>query len=228
MISSVIAMLLLIDNYDSFVHNLARYFERLGQETLVVRNDAIDAAAVLAMRPGAVVLSPGPCTPREAGASLEIVRELHSQLPILGVCLGHQAIAEALGGAVVRAPAPVHGQASRIRHDGTGLFASIPSPLKAGRYHSLVVDSASLPNVLRPTARTDDGVLMSFEHVHLPVYGVQFHPESILTEHGYDLLANFLELAGLAKRSAAHSFAAAELSEPPVRPVVVPSRPVTF
>lgn len=221
-------MLLLIDNYDSFVHNLARYFERLGQETVVVRNDAIDIAAVRAMQPGAVVLSPGPCTPREAGVSLEIVRELHAELPILGVCLGHQAIAEALGGAVVRAPAPVHGQASRIRHDGTGLFASIPSPLRVGRYHSLAVDSASLPSTLQPTSWTDDGVLMSFAHVHFAVYGVQFHPESILTEHGYELLANFLELAGLAKRAAARSFSAAEFSEPPVRPVVVPSRPVTF
>lgn len=221
-------MLLLIDNYDSFVHNLARYFERLGQETVVVRNDAVDVAAVRAMRPGAVVLSPGPCTPREAGASLAIIRELHAENPMLGVCLGHQAIAEALGGEVVRAPTPVHGQASWIQHGGTGLFQSIPSPLKVGRYHSLVVGPATLPSVLRATSRTDDEVLMSFEHVRFPVYGVQFHPESILTEHGYELLGNFLELAGLAKRSAARSFAARELSEPPMRPVMLPGRPVTF
>lgn len=221
-------MLLLIDNYDSFVHNLARYFERLGQETRVVRNDAVDAAAVRAMRPGAVVISPGPCTPREAGASLEIVRKLHGELPMLGVCLGHQAIGEALGGDVVRAPMPMHGQASQIRHDGKGLFSSIPSPLKVGRYHSLVVESTTLPPVLRATSWTTDGVLMSFEHASFPVYGVQFHPESILTEYGYELLANFLELAGLAKPLAVRSFAVAELSEPPARQVVLPGRPVTF
>jgi len=221
-------MLLLIDNYDSFVHNLARYFERLGQETRVVRNDAVDVAAVRAMRPGAVVISPGPCTPKEAGVSLEIVRELHGELPILGVCLGHQAIAEALGGDVVRAPVPVHGQASQIRHDGKGLFRSIPSPLKVGRYHSLVVEPATLPSMLRATSWTDDGVMMSFEHIDFPVYGVQFHPESILTEHGYELLANFLELAGLAERSTYRSFAAMELTEPLARPVILPGRPVTF
>lgn len=221
-------MLLLIDNYDSFVHNLARYFERLGQETCVVRNDAVDVAAVRAMRPGAVVISPGPCTPKEAGASVEIVRELHGKMPILGVCLGHQAIAEALGGDVVRAPMPVHGQASQIRHDGTGLFRSIPSPLKVGRYHSLVVEPATLPAMLRATSWTDDGVMMSFEHVVFPVYGVQFHPESILTEHGYELLANFLELAGLAERLTHRSFAAMELTEPQARPVILPGRPVTF
>lgn len=221
-------MLLLIDNYDSFVHNLARYFERLGQETLVVRNDAIDVATVRKMRPGAVVLSPGPCTPREAGVSLELVRQMHQEMPILGVCLGHQAIAEALGGEVVRAPAPVHGQASRIRHDGSGLFNGVPSPLNVGRYHSLVIEPAVLPDMLRPTSWTEDNVLMSFEHRRFRVYGVQFHPESILTEHGYDLLANFLELAGLVKRSTASSFTTAELSEPRMRPVIAPSRPVTF
>lgn len=221
-------MLLLIDNYDSFVHNLARYFERLGQETVVVRNDVVDIATVRKMRPGAVVLSPGPCTPREAGVSLELVRQMHREMPILGVCLGHQSIAEALGGEVVSAPKPVHGQASRIRHDGSGLFKRVPSPLNVGRYHSLVVETTVLPDMLRPTAWTDDGVLMSFEHGRFPVYGVQFHPESILTEHGYDLLANFLELAGLVKRSTARSFTTAELSEPRMRPVVLPGRPVTF
>ena len=221
-------MLLLIDNYDSFVHNLARYFERLGQETRIVRNDAVDVAAVRRLRPEAIVLSPGPCTPREAGASLEIVRELYTEIPILGVCLGHQVIAEASGGSVVRAPVPVHGQASRIRHDGSGLFAGVPSPLKVGRYHSLVVAPDSLPIELRPTAWTDDGVLMAFEHTRLPVFGVQFHPESILTERGYDLLANFLELAGLAQRGRPSAMEMIELCQPAALPVMLPDRPVTF
>jgi len=190
-------MLLLIDHYDSFVHNLARYFERLGQFVRVVRSDATDVAGVRAMRPKAVVLSPGPCTPREAGMSLEIVRYLASEIPLLGVCLGHQIIAEAMGARVVRAPLPVHGQASQIEHEGTGLFAGLPSPFTAGRYHSLVVQPQSLPSALRPTAWTRDNILMAFEHEHLPVFGVQFHPESILTEGGYLLLANFLRLVGL-------------------------------
>jgi len=188
-------MLLLIDNYDSFVHNLARYFQRLGQETLVVRNDAIDVAQVRRLRPAAMVLSPGPCTPNQAGASLELVRALHTELPMLGVCLGHQIIAQALGGSVVRAPAPVHGQTSAIEHDGTGLFADLPSPLTVCRYHSLVVEAASLPELLRPTAMTNDGLVMAYEHKDAPLFGVQFHPESILTEGGYELLANFLRLA---------------------------------
>ncbi len=221
-------MLLLIDNYDSFVYNLARYFERLGQETRVVRNDAIDVAAVRQMRPGAIVLSPGPCTPREAGASLELVRMLHAESPILGVCLGHQVIAEALGGSVVRAPVPVHGQASRIRHDGSRLFAGMPSPLTVGRYHSLVVAPASLPNELRPTAWTEDDVLMAFEHTKLPVFGVQFHPESILTNCGYELLANFLELAGLAQRGRPSAMEIIELCQPAAPPIMLPDRPVTF
>ncbi len=190
-------MLLLIDNYDSFVHNLARYFERLGQATAVVRNDAIDVAGVRELRPEAIVLSPGPCTPREAGVSLELVRELHTEVPILGVCLGHQVIAEALGARVVRAPAPVHGQASAIQHCGTGLFDGLPSPMRVGRYHSLVAEPASLVEPLRPTAWTSDGVIMALEHCTLPVYGVQFHPESILTDSGYELLANFLAIAGV-------------------------------
>jgi anthranilate synthase/aminodeoxychorismate synthase-like glutamine amidotransferase len=188
-------MLLLIDNYDSFVHNLARYFERLGQETVVVRNDAINVTGIRRLQPAAIVHSPGPCTPREAGASLEIVRTLYAELPILGVCLGHQVIAEALGGRVVRAPSPVHGQSSQITHDGAGLFAGVSSPLAVGRYHSLVAEPETLPADLRPTAWTEDGVLMAFEHVRYPVYGVQFHPESILTENGKVLLGNFLTLA---------------------------------
>jgi anthranilate synthase component II len=190
-------MLLLIDNYDSFVFNLARYFARLGGETVVVRHDAIDAAAVRRMGPAAVVLSPGPCTPQEAGCSLEIVRQLHGELPILGVCLGHQVIGAALGARVVRAAEPVHGRTSDIAHNGVGIFAGLPNPLRACRYHSLVVEESSLPAELEVTARTTDGVVMALAHRRLPTLGVQFHPESILTEAGYPLLANFLRIAGL-------------------------------
>jgi anthranilate synthase component II len=190
-------MILLIDNYDSFVFNLARYFQRLGQETRVVRHDAIDAAGVRAVRPAAVVLSPGPCTPNEAGCSLEIVRELQNELPILGICLGHQAIAAAMGGRVVRAQEAVHGRTSAVHHNGRGIFAGLPNPLVACRYHSLVVEEASLPTALEATARTADGLVMAIAHRERPLVGLQFHPESILTEAGYPLLANFLRLAGL-------------------------------
>jgi anthranilate synthase/aminodeoxychorismate synthase-like glutamine amidotransferase len=189
-------VLLLIDNYDSFVFNLARYFERLGQPTRVVRNDTIDAAAVCALRPSAIIISPGPCTPSEAGATLQIIRELHHELPILGVCLGHQTIAQALGGRVVRAHEPVHGRSSQVFHDERGLFAGIASPTTACRYHSLIVDRDNLPRSLAITASLDDGTIMALAHRDYPVFGVQFHPESILTESGYRLLANFLELAG--------------------------------
>jgi anthranilate synthase/aminodeoxychorismate synthase-like glutamine amidotransferase len=205
-------VILFIDNYDSFVHNLARYFARLGQRTRVVRCDAIDAAGVRALRPSAVVLSPGPCTPQEAGASLEIVRQLHAELPFLGVCLGQQVIAAALGGRIVRTE-PVHGQATNIRHEGRGLFDGLPSPLAVGRYHSLVVESESLPRELRPTARTGAGELMAFEHARLPVFGVQFHPESILTKHGYELLANFLRRAGCRYESDAAELATSEMTQ---------------
>ena len=190
-------MILLIDNYDSFVFNLARYFQRLGHATRVVRNTAIDAGGVRALGPEAVVLSPGPCTPRRAGCSLEVVRRLHAELPMLGVCLGHQAIAEALGGRVVRAPEPVHGRTSPIHHDGRGVFAGLPSPIVGCRYHSLVVDEAALPACLEVSARTGDGVVMALRHRSLPVVGLQFHPESILTDTGYALLAAWLRLAGL-------------------------------
>jgi anthranilate synthase/aminodeoxychorismate synthase-like glutamine amidotransferase len=190
-------MILLIDNYDSFVHNLARYFERLGQKTVVVRNDAADAEHVRVMRPDAIVLSPGPCTPIDAGCSLEVVQELHETFPILGVCLGHQAIAAALGGQVVRADEPMHGRASLIFHGGDGIFAGVPSPLTVGRYHSLVVDEAALPDCLEVTARTADGIVMALAHRRLPLIGAQFHPESILTDCGYLLLANFLRIAGI-------------------------------
>ena len=190
-------MILLIDNYDSFVFNLARYFQRLGQPTHVVRNDALDAAGVAVLRPSAIVLSPGPCTPREAGCSIDVVKQLHAHVPMLGVCLGHQTIGAALGGEVIRAPAPRHGRTSAVFHDGDGLFAGIASPTEMCRYHSLVVRESALPDALAVTARTEDGVVMALQHRLFPVYGVQFHPESILTEAGYPLLRNFLKLTGL-------------------------------
>jgi anthranilate synthase component II len=221
-------MLLLIDNYDSFAHNLARYCTRLGQPTHVVRNDAIEVDDVRAMRPAAIVISPGPCTPREAGASLEIVRRLHAHIPMLGVCLGHQVIAEALGAQIVRASVPVHGQASQVVHDGSGMFEDIPSPLAVGRYHSLVVEPKTLPRGLRATAWTADRVLMAFQHEHLPLFGVQFHPESILTEHGYELLANFMRLAGLEVGESAGTLANDQLAQLPHVRRPVPTRPVTF
>lgn len=189
-------MILLIDNYDSFVHNLSRYFRRLGFTTEVVRNDAIDVRRIRSRRPQAIVLSPGPCTPSQAGCSLDIVRHLTGTLPILGVCLGHQAIGEALGGRVVRAGEPVHGRTSQIEHDGRGEFACLPSPLRVGRYHSLVVDRASLPDCLEVSATTRDGQVMALRHRKFPVIGLQFHPESVLTDHGYEILMGFLRVAG--------------------------------
>jgi anthranilate synthase/aminodeoxychorismate synthase-like glutamine amidotransferase len=219
--------IVLIDNYDSFVHNLARYFERLGHATLVVRHDAIDAAGVRALQPEAVVLSPGPCTPREAGCSLEVVRALHADVPILGICLGHQAIAEAFGGRIVRAAEPVHGRASTIRHGGRSLFAGLPDPLLVGRYHSLVVEPTTLPAELEVTAQTDDGVIMALAHRALPVVGLQFHPESILTDCGYELLVAFLKLCELDVPAVPPSMAD-ERDEPVPREFVLPPRPVTF
>jgi anthranilate synthase/aminodeoxychorismate synthase-like glutamine amidotransferase len=188
-------MILLIDNYDSFVHNLARYLRRLGQATEVVRNDAIDIAGVRDRRPDAFVLSPGPRTPNQAGCSLAVVREFWPNIPILGVCLGHQTIAAAFGGRIIRAAEPMHGRTSLVLHDGTGLFAGLPNPLTVCRYHSLVVDPASLPDCLQVTARTPDGTIMAVQHRQRPVIGVQFHPESILTDGGLALLAAFLRLA---------------------------------
>jgi len=188
-------VILLIDNYDSFVHNLARYFRQLGQTTMVVRNDAVTVDEACRLAPQAVVLSPGPCTPHEAGISLELIRRCHARIPMLGVCLGHQALAAALGGRIVRAREPMHGRTSRIRHEGRGLFAGLPDPLVACRYHSLVVEESSLPACLEVTARTEDGTLMALAHCAYPVFGVQFHPESILTEHGHALLQNFFNLS---------------------------------
>jgi anthranilate synthase/aminodeoxychorismate synthase-like glutamine amidotransferase len=217
-------MILVVDNYDSFVFNLARYFERLGHETQVTRNDAVDVAAIRRLRPDAIVLSPGPCAPDQAGCSLAVIRELYREIPILGVCLGHQAIGQAFGGQVVRAPRPVHGSASAIHHAGAGIFAGLPSPLAAARYHSLVVEADTLPACLEPTAWSDDGCLMACEHREYPVVGVQFHPESILTEHGYELLCAFLHRAGL--QAANLPTFDTELIAPPERPL--PVGPVTF
>jgi anthranilate synthase component II len=219
-------MLLVIDNYDSFVHNLARYFQRLGQETVVVRNDAIDPAAIERLRPDALVLSPGPCTPAEAGCSLDVVRHFTGRLPILGVCLGHQTIAAALGGRIVRANQPMHGRSSPITHDSRGIFAGLPSPLTIGRYHSLVVEQATLPAELVVTARTDDGTIMALAHRDHPVVGVQFHPESILTEHGFEMLAGFLRLAGL---PLSNELPEIDAERPTRKPQGrLPDKPVTF
>jgi len=220
-------MILLIDNYDSFVFNLARYFERLGQPTRVVRNDAVDVAGVRQLAPAAVVFSPGPCTPNEAGATVDIIRHLHRELPMLGVCLGHQAIAAAWQARVVRAAVPVHGRTAEVEHNGQGIFADIEIPLVACRYHSLTVDEASLPTDLEVSARTADGTVMAISHRSLPVVGVQFHPESILTSSGYRLLANFLDMAGLPVRRPRPEFSS-ELRSPVVRRTPLPSRPVTF
>lgn len=221
-------MILLIDNYDSFVHNLARYFQRLGQETRVVRNDAVNVAEIRRLQPDALVLSPGPCTPSEAGCSLAVVRELTGEFPILGVCLGHQTIAAAMGGQVVRAKEPVHGRASLVQHDSQGLFSGLPSPLTVGRYHSLVVEEESLPPELEVTSRTKDGVVMAIAHRQHPVVGVQFHPESILTLGGFELLANFLRLAGMAPSENLPLLTSeGPAQEKPInRPIA--GRPVTF
>jgi anthranilate synthase/aminodeoxychorismate synthase-like glutamine amidotransferase len=220
-------MILLVDNYDSFVFNLARYFERLGHATRVVRNDAITPAEIAALAPDAVVLSPGPRTPDEAGCSLEVVRELADKVPILGICLGHQAIGAAFGAAVVRATEPVHGRASEIFHDGKSIFAGLESPIVACRYHSLIVASGSLPAELVVTGWTADGTIMALAHRELPVVGLQFHPESILTDQGYDLLAAFLREAGMAV-SATIPGIDVERSEPAVSIPRPASSPVTF
>jgi len=185
-------MLLLLDNYDSFTYNLYHYLGELGAEVDVRRNDALSVDEVLALRPDGIVLSPGPCDPDRAGISLELVRRAAGVCPVLGVCLGHQAIAQAFGGRIVRASRVMHGKLSTIRHEGQGVFEGLPTPFTATRYHSLVAEPASLPACLEVTAETEDGVIMGFEHRELPVYGVQFHPESIETEHGHRLLGNFL------------------------------------
>jgi len=184
--------ILMIDNYDSFTFNLVQYLGELGAKVIVKRNDAIDIAGVRAMRPDAIVISPGPCTPRQAGISVALIREMAGELPILGVCLGHQCLGEAFGGRVVRAGRLMHGKTSPILHDSRTIFSGLPSPFEAIRYHSLLVEPDSLPGCLEVSAWTAEGEIMGLRHKRLRVEGVQFHPESILTEHGKDLLKNFL------------------------------------
>ena len=187
-------MVLLIDNYDSFVFNLARYVRELGRPTCVKRSDAVEVAEIAELSPSHIIVSPGPCTPREAGVSTAAIAELGERVPILGVCLGHQCVAAAFGGEIVRAARPRHGKTSPIRHSGEGIFAGVPSPFEATRYHSLVVAPESVPECLEVTAVTDGDEVMALRHKSWPVFGVQFHPESVLTEHGYTLLRNFLDL----------------------------------
>ena len=196
-------MILVIDNYDSFTYNLVHYLAELGAATVVRRNDQLTVQEALAMRPAAVLLSPGPCAPDQAGICLPLLAAAPGDLPILGVCLGHQAIGQAFGGEVVRAQSLMHGKTSPVRHTGRGVFAGLPDPFIATRYHSLSVARASLPEVLEINAWTDDSEIMGFSHRTRPIHGVQFHPESIATEGGHQLLANFLDLAGVARTAAA-------------------------
>jgi len=202
-------MIVLIDNYDSFAFNLVHYFGELGAEVQVYRNDKVTTGAIMAAEPEAIVLSPGPCTPKEAGICLDLIATASSRVPILGVCLGHQAIGDAFGGKVVRAPVPVHGKLSEIRHRTTGVFHGINGPFNPTRYHSLVVERATVPAELAVTAETDDGLVMGLAHRRLPVHGVQFHPESIASEHGHLMLNNFLEIAEAWNRSAGRGDATA-------------------
>ncbi len=189
-------MILLIDNYDSFTYNLVHYLGELGAEVVFHRNDTVSVEQALSARPKAIVLSPGPCTPNEAGICLDLIAAAKNDVPILGVCLGHQAIGQAFGGKVVRAPVPVHGKTSTISHRGSDVFRNIPEGFEATRYHSLIVDRSSLPDELEVTAETNDGLIMGLAHRSLPVYGVQFHPESIASEQGHKILENFLGIAG--------------------------------
>ncbi len=187
-------MFLVIDNYDSFVHNLARYFELAGVKTRVIRNDAIDIASIRELDPEAIILSPGPCTPKEAGICVETVKQLGAEIPILGVCLGHQCIGEAYGHEITRARVPMHGKASLIRHDAKGVFADLPSPFFVGRYHSLIV-SPLKKSPLKTTAQNDEKEIMAMAHGSHPVYGMQFHPESVMTEHGQAMIKNYVGMA---------------------------------
>jgi anthranilate synthase component II len=190
-------MLTIIDNYDSFTYNLVHYFGDLGIETQVYRNDEKSVAWVLAQKPEAIVMSPGPCTPNEAGICLELTRKNKGRIPMLGVCLGHQTIGQAYGGRVIRAPVLMHGKLSKILHEGTSLFRGLPDGFEATRYHSLIVEAETLPSCLAVTARTSDGLIMALEHRSEPVFGVQFHPESIASANGHAILANFLTLADI-------------------------------
>jgi anthranilate synthase component II len=188
-------MIILIDNYDSFTFNLFHYLGGLGAEVVVHRNDKIATAEVIAADPDAIVLSPGPCTPNDAGICLDLIKQASARIPLFGVCLGHQAIGQVFGGEVVRAPVPVHGKLSQIRHQGAGVFVGINGPFQATRYHSLVVERGSLPDDLAVVAETDDQLIMGLAHTSLPVHGVQFHPESIASEYGHLILKNFLDIA---------------------------------
>jgi anthranilate synthase component 2 len=192
-------MIVLLDNYDSFVHNLARYVRELGGDPRVLRNDAVTVEEVAALQPSHIIVSPGPCTPAEAGISVDVIRRLGPSTPVLGVCLGHQAIGAAYGGRVVRAGQPMHGRTSEITHDRTGVLRGLPSPFRATRYHSLALERASLPEELVPNATSEDGEIMAVRHAEHPVHGVQFHPESVLSEHGHALVRRFLE-TGVSRR----------------------------
>jgi anthranilate synthase component 2 len=188
-------MLLIIDNYDSFTYNLVQYFGELGADVHVHRNDALTLEQIAAWQPQAIVISPGPCTPSEAGISVPLIQRFAGKIPILGVCLGHQAIGQAFGGKIVRAERVMHGKVSRVTHDGSGVFVNVPSPFTATRYHSLAIERTTVPSCLEITATADDGEIMGVRHREWPVEGVQFHPEAILTEHGHALLRNFLDRA---------------------------------
>jgi anthranilate synthase component 2 len=189
-------MFLLIDNYDSFTYNLYHFLGELGARLTVKRNDALTVQEAVALAPQGIILSPGPCTPNEAGICVDLIKAVAGRIPLLGVCLGHQAIGQAFGGEVIRGPVPMHGKLSQIAHRNAGVFRDLPSPFTATRYHSLIIDRASLPSSLEITAETDDGLIMGVAHRQYPVHGVQFHPESIASEHGHQLLANFLQIAG--------------------------------
>ena len=198
-------MILLVDNYDSFVHNLARYVKELGGDPTVRRNDQLSIAAIRDLDPSHIIVSPGPCTPREAGISNQVIRELGPRTPILGVCLGHQCIGAAFGGTITRARRPMHGKTSIIQHSGRGVFRGLPNPFPATRYHSLAIAADDLPPELEVTATAPDGEIMGVEHREFPVFGVQFHPESVLTEGGYDILRNFLEMKSRVSASGSRS-----------------------
>ena len=194
-------MILLLDNYDSFTYNLYHYLGELGVDVVVRRHDQLSVDDAMALTPEAIVISPGPCDPDKAGISMDLIRAASGHCPILGVCLGHQSIAQAFGGQIVRAPTIMHGKVSTIHHEGTALFNEIPSPFAATRYHSLIAEEESLPDCLSVTARTDDGTMMGLSHRDLPIHGVQFHPESIETRHGHRLLQNFLDLLPVGGRA---------------------------
>jgi len=220
-------LILLIDNYDSFVYNLARYLARLGQETIVRRNDALALEEVRRLRPAAIVLSPGPRAPAEAGICVQLIERFAADIPMLGVCLGHQALAAAFGARIARAREPMHGRSSQIEHDGRGVFAGLSSPLTACRYHSLIVSESGFPGELEIGARSEQGAIMALRHHRLPLHGVQFHPESILTRHGYLLLANFLQVAGLPVSDRPAEIE--ECCEPEARPgEIAAETPITF